>query len=200
MAADADKPDVVDAKTLAATVREGMDAGGDFLYEPVGVAANQALDALVALVEELRREREETGPFFVRDIARLVGLSDDASMDAIAREVKALRQYDFAGLCDDRASLRAQVEELQRQLAIDEQQIVDRIADWDRERAAREAAEQERDELRRLCAGYASDADLYAGWSDPAYESSHIRAVQNHDRKRAEAAEARADRLQEENT
>jgi len=50
-------------------------------------------DAALAREAALRRERDDPGPFFVRDMARLAGLADDASMDAI---------YDalFAALAD----------------------------------------------------------------------------------------------------
>lgn len=40
--------------------------------------------------ERLRRQVEDIGPFFARDIARLVGLPDDAWMDGIYERVAAL--------------------------------------------------------------------------------------------------------------
>jgi hypothetical protein len=46
------------------------------------------LSALAARAEELQRERDDYGPYFARDMARIVGLPDDAWMDAIAARIR----------------------------------------------------------------------------------------------------------------
>lgn len=50
-----------------------------------------AADALERCEEErkrLERERQDLGPFFVRDMARIAGLPDDADMNQIAEALR----------------------------------------------------------------------------------------------------------------
>lgn len=68
-------------------------------YPPQGTSAffsrlAYALEAAVARADQLEREREERGPFFVRDMALLAGLPADASMDAIYKALRAALAVD----------------------------------------------------------------------------------------------------------
>ena len=47
------------------------------------------LRALADRLEAAERERDEFGPYFVRDMARLVALPDNASMDDTAKSIRA---------------------------------------------------------------------------------------------------------------